>query len=42
MHLTRRETLAAAALLLPGPALAAEPDLEVPYVPTPPEIGLGR
>ena len=38
MDLTRRETLAAAALLLPGLAAAAEPDLEVPYVPTPPEL----
>jgi SAM-dependent methyltransferase len=38
MLLTRREALAMAALALPGLAAAAEPDLEVPYVPTPPEL----
>ena len=37
MDLTRREALALAALL-PSLAAAAEPDLEVPYVPTPPEL----
>jgi SAM-dependent methyltransferase len=37
MDLTRREALAMAALL-PGLAAAAEPELEVPYVPTPPEL----
>jgi SAM-dependent methyltransferase len=38
MQLTRREALAMAALIVPGLAAAAEPDLEVPYVPTPPEL----
>jgi len=40
MDLTRRQALAMAALLAPGlaKAAAAEPDLEVPYVPTPPEL----
>jgi len=38
MDLTRREALAMAALIVPGLASAAEPDLEVPYVPTPPEL----
>jgi SAM-dependent methyltransferase len=38
MEITRREALALAALLAPGLAAAAEPDLEVPYVPTPPEL----
>jgi SAM-dependent methyltransferase len=37
MDLTRREALAMAALL-PGLAAAAEPELEIPYVPTPPEL----
>jgi SAM-dependent methyltransferase len=39
MHLTRREALAAAFLpLLSGAAGAAEPEYDVPYVPTPPEL----
>jgi SAM-dependent methyltransferase len=38
MDLTRREALAMAALLVPGLAEAGEPTLEVPYVPTPPEL----
>jgi SAM-dependent methyltransferase len=38
MEITRREALALAALLAPGLAAAREPDLEVPYVPTPPEL----
>jgi SAM-dependent methyltransferase len=38
MDLTRREALAMAALIVPGLAMAAEPELEVPYVPTPPEL----
>jgi hypothetical protein len=38
MDLTRREALAMAALIVPGLAAAAEPNLEVPYVPTPPEL----
>jgi len=38
MDLTRREALAMAALLVPGLAAAAEPELEVPYVPTPPAL----
>jgi SAM-dependent methyltransferase len=40
MDLTRREALAMAALIVPGlaTAAAAEPNLEVPYVPTPPEL----
>jgi SAM-dependent methyltransferase len=38
MDLTRREALALAALLAPGLAASREPDLEVPYVPTPPEL----
>jgi SAM-dependent methyltransferase len=40
MNLTRREALALAALIVPGLAsgAAAEPNLEVPYVPTPPEL----
>jgi SAM-dependent methyltransferase len=39
MRLTRREALALAALAIPGIAAAQrELDLEVPYVPTPPEL----
>src|SRR5690349_12803600 len=39
MRLTRREALALAALAIPGLAAAQrEPDLEVPYVPTPPDL----
>jgi hypothetical protein len=38
MDLTRREALAMAASIVPGLAAAAEPDLEVPYVPTPPAL----
>ena len=38
MDLTRREALAMAALIVPGLAAAAEPDLEVPFVPTSPEL----
>src|SRR6478672_11674038 len=38
MDLARREALAMAALIVPGLAAAAEPNLEVPYVPTPPEL----
>jgi SAM-dependent methyltransferase len=38
MDLTRREALAMAALIVPGLAAAAEPNLEVPYVPTPPQL----
>jgi SAM-dependent methyltransferase len=38
MELTRREALAMAALIVPGLAAAAAPELEVPYVPTPPEL----
>jgi SAM-dependent methyltransferase len=37
MELNRREFLAAAALL-PALAAAAEPEFDVPYVPTPPEL----
>lgn len=37
MELTRRDALALAALLVPG-AAAAERELEVPYVPTAPEL----
>jgi SAM-dependent methyltransferase len=38
MNLTRREALALAAIAFPGVAAAAEPELEVPYVPTPPAL----
>jgi SAM-dependent methyltransferase len=38
MQLNRREALALAALLVPGLAGAVEPELEVPYVPTAPEL----
>ena len=40
MQITRREALTMAALILPGAAGAAarEPELEVPYVPTAPEL----
>jgi SAM-dependent methyltransferase len=38
MDLTRREAIAMAALLVPGLAAAREPELEVPYVPTPPDL----
>src|SRR3954465_13400212 len=38
MNITRREALALTALIVPGAATAREPALEVPYVPTAPEL----